>query len=113
MARGRRRESMRPLGRNAPPSSHASVMTGVNALDHERRLVVLLGPPGPELSCAECFDELDRYVELRLAAPQEADQRIPGMHAHLDGCPACADDYRSLLVFVAHQGIGRRLRALL
>ena len=64
---------MRPLGRKAPPSPHAEPEVNT-AADHERRLVLLLGPPGPELTCAECFDELDRYVELRLAAPQEADQ---------------------------------------
>lgn len=88
-------------------------MTSVHAADHQRRLALLLGPAGPELSCAECFDELDRYVELRLAAPQEADHRIPGMRAHLDGCPACDDDYNSLLVFVAQQSIRRQLPALL
>ncbi len=26
----------------------------------------LLGPDGPELTCEECFEELDRYVELAL-----------------------------------------------
>lgn len=87
-------------------------MTSGNTADHERRPALLLGPRGPELSCAECFDVLDRYVELRLAAPQEADRQIPGMCAHLDGCPACDDDYRSLLVFVAQQRIRSRLRAL-
>ena len=27
----------------------------------------LLGRSGPELGCEQCFDELDRYVELELA----------------------------------------------
>ena len=30
-------------------------------------LRALLGPEGPELSCEECFEQLDRYVELELA----------------------------------------------
>jgi hypothetical protein len=55
----------------------------------------VLGPGEPELSCEECFAELDRYVELALAG-EKADQRIPGMRAHLEGCPACAEDFRSL-----------------
>ncbi|HEY7268069.1 MAG TPA: hypothetical protein VH501_10265 [Solirubrobacterales bacterium] len=55
----------------------------------------LLGPAGPELSCDECFDQLDRYVELELAG-DEADAAIPGMRAHLQGCSACAEDHESL-----------------
>lgn len=61
----------------------------------EQLLGALLGPGAPELSCEECFEELDRYVELDLAG-KPADVRVPGMRAHLDGCPACAEDYRSL-----------------
>jgi hypothetical protein len=55
----------------------------------------LLGPAGPELLCDECFDKLDEYVELELGG-ERADDRIPGMRAHLDGCPACREDYHSL-----------------
>jgi anti-sigma factor RsiW len=60
----------------------------------------LLGPTGPELTCEQCFDDLDRYVDLELAGAP-ADERIPGMRAHLEGCPACAEDHDSLLAFVA------------
>lgn len=55
----------------------------------------LLGPDAAELSCEECFAQLDRYVELSLDGAQ-ADERVPGMRAHLDGCPACAEDFESL-----------------
>ena len=65
----------------------------------EKLLRALLGPKGPELSCEECFDELDRYVELELAG-EDADAAIPGMHAHLEGCPACHEDHVSLRAFV-------------
>ena len=56
----------------------------------------LLGPTGPELTCEQCFDELDRYVELELAGAP-AHERVPGMRAHLEGCPACDEDHESLL----------------
>jgi anti-sigma factor RsiW len=59
----------------------------------------LLGPQGPELSCEECFEELDRYVELELGEA-DADARIPGMREHLEGCSACAEDHRSLRALV-------------
>jgi hypothetical protein len=59
----------------------------------------LLGPQGPELSCEECFAELDRYVELELHGA-DADASIPGMREHLEGCSACAEDHRSLRALV-------------
>jgi anti-sigma factor RsiW len=63
----------------------------------------LLGPAGPELTCDECFQYLDRYVDLELAGA-DADAQIPGMRAHLEGCPACSEDHASLLALVAGEG---------
>lgn len=60
----------------------------------------LLGPGTPEVTCTECFDLLDQYVEGVLSGMDEAEQ-IPGMAAHLTGCPACHEDYLSLRDFVA------------
>jgi len=60
----------------------------------------LLGPADPEVSCEECFEQLDRYVELQLAE-HDADAAIPGMAAHLTGCPACREDHDSLTALVA------------
>ena len=58
-------------------------------------LLRLLGPSEPELGCDECFAELDRYVELELAGA-DADTLVPGLRAHLAGCPACAEEHESL-----------------
>ena len=70
--------------------------------DHDRlqRLRRVLGPSGPELTCEACFEQLDRHVELTLAGA-DADAAVPGMSAHLEGCPACKDDHESLLALVA------------
>jgi hypothetical protein len=69
-------------------------------MKHDDRLLrALLGPDGPELGCEECFEQLDRYVELELAN-LDADEAIPGMRAHLEGCPACHEDHISLRSFV-------------
>ena len=62
----------------------------------------LLGPEGPELTCEECFDALDRYVEFELAGV-DAEARIPGMRAHLTGCPACHEDHESLKALIANE----------
>jgi hypothetical protein len=55
----------------------------------------LLGPGRPEIACELCFEELDRYVDLELAGA-DADRTVPGMAAHLRGCPACAEEHASL-----------------
>ncbi|HWK28530.1 MAG TPA: hypothetical protein VNS09_18335 [Solirubrobacter sp.] len=60
----------------------------------------LLGPAGPELSCDECFEQLDRYVDLELAGT-DADRLIAGMRAHLEGCEACHEDHLALLALVS------------
>jgi hypothetical protein len=68
--------------------------------DATTALARVLGVDDPELSCEECFAQLDRYVELSLTG-EEADREVPGMRAHLDGCPACAEDFDSLRDLVA------------
>ena len=66
-------------------------------MSEEREVIrALLGPAGPELTCEECFEQLDRYVELELAGG-DADAEVPGMAAHLEGCPACREEHESLL----------------
>ncbi len=62
----------------------------------------LLGPAGPQVTCEECFELLDEYVDLEIAG-EDADARLPGMRAHLQGCPACHEDHESLRDFVAMQ----------
>ena len=64
-------------------------------------LARLLGPAGPELTCDECFEQLDRYVELELELDSHAaDAAVPGLRAHLEGCPACAEDHDSLVALL-------------
>ena len=67
--------------------------------DADRILQRVLGPAEPELSCEECFAELDRFVETELAG-RDADAAVPGMSAHLRGCPACAEDHESLVALL-------------
>jgi hypothetical protein len=59
----------------------------------------LLGPAEPEIGCDACFDELDRYVELELAG-KDADAAVPGLRAHLAGCPACREEHDTLLALL-------------
>lgn len=63
------------------------------------RLRRVLGPAETEVTCEECFQQLDRYVELELRGA-DADRALPGLGAHLEGCPACREDHESLLAYV-------------
>jgi anti-sigma factor RsiW len=62
----------------------------------------LLGPEGPEIGCEECFELLDEYVDAELGG-RDADRDVPGMRAHLEGCPACREEYESLRALAAQQ----------
>jgi anti-sigma factor RsiW len=66
----------------------------------DRKLRAVLGPAGPEVGCDECFELLDRYVEAELAGG-DADALLPGVRAHLAGCPACREEHESLRALVA------------
>ena len=70
--------------------------------DLRQRLGRLLGPADAEVGCETCFDELDRYVELELAG-HDADAAIPGLRAHLEGCPACREEHDSLYALVSRE----------
>lgn len=69
-------------------------------LDRTRLLARLLGPAEPEVPCEECFEQLDRYVDLELAGA-DADAAMPGLRPHLEGCPACREDHDSLRAYLS------------
>jgi hypothetical protein len=73
--------------------------------DPKQALGRLLGPAEPEVGCDTCFDQLDHYVELELAG-EAADAVLPGLHAHLAGCPACREEHESLLTLVRGEQAG-------
>ena len=68
-----------------------------------RLIAALLGPAEPELTCEGCFEQLDRYVDAVIAGA-DPDRAVPGMRAHLAGCPACAEDFASLLAYAGGAG---------
>jgi len=67
--------------------------------DDNPAIARLLGPAEPEILCDECFEQLDVYVEAELG-DADADATVPGMRAHLRGCPACSEEYESLRALV-------------
>lgn len=63
------------------------------------RLTRILGPAEREVTCEQCFQDLDRYVEVELTGA-DPDTAVPGLRAHLRGCPACSEDHDSLLAYL-------------
>jgi hypothetical protein len=63
----------------------------------------LLGPRQAEVGCETCFERLDEYVERELRG-EDAEAAVPGMAAHLEGCPACHEDHEALRAFLLRGG---------
>jgi len=57
----------------------------------------------PYLSCDDCFDQVDSYVEALLSDPDHHRSDLVAMRTHLAGCAACAEEARSLIGLVAEQ----------
>jgi len=49
-----------------------------------------------ELGCDECFDELDQFVEMKLAGKDTA-EAMPLVQDHLERCPPCREEFEALL----------------
>jgi hypothetical protein len=69
---------------------------------------VSLDPTSLSSPARECFAELDRYVELELRQA-DADAKVPGMRAHLEGCGACDEDHRSLRALIETEMVSMAL----
>jgi hypothetical protein len=54
----------------------------------------------PWLSCDDCFDRMDVYVERLLADPAGSDE---AMAKHLAACAACAEEVESLRALLEGQ----------
>lgn len=60
----------------------------------------LLVDTDPYLSCDDCFERLDEYVERIAVDPRDTD---PLMSTHLAGCGACAEEAAALHELLAQQ----------
>ena len=70
--------------------------------DFKHMLGRLLGPAKAEIGCDECFEQLDRYVDLEVPG-HDANAALPGLRTHLQGCPACREEYESLRALISAQ----------
>jgi hypothetical protein len=52
-----------------------------------------------DVGCGEAMDMLHVYAEL-VAAGEPAEERYPGLAAHLSACGPCGEDFEGLLAAV-------------
>ena len=57
---------------------------------------VVLSTRSDEIGCEECFDQLDRFVEMTLAG-KDAVEAMPLVHDHLERCRDCREEFEALL----------------
>jgi hypothetical protein len=68
----------------------------LNAEQLGRLVHGLLETHDQELTCGECFEQLDRFAELELAGKRPG-QVLPLIEAHLSLCRDCREEYALLL----------------
>jgi hypothetical protein len=69
-------------------------MNGLAALD------LFLQTDPRDVGCAEAMDMLHVYADL-VAAGVPAEERYPGVAAHLHACGPCGQDFEGLLAVIA------------
>jgi hypothetical protein len=55
-----------------------------------------------EITCDECFEEVDRYVDM-LRAGQDAASVLPHVKHHLDHCQCCHEELQALITILEAQ----------
>ncbi len=68
----------------------------INPRDSVKLAMALSMTQDVELSCDECFEELDRFVEIQLSG-LDAAEALPLVEHHLGMCDGCRDEYQALL----------------
>ena len=59
-----------------------------------------------DTGCAGAMAVMDVYAELAVAAQPVAEQRYPGVAAHLRVCDPCAQDLEGLITLIRANGHG-------
>jgi len=49
-----------------------------------------------ELSCDECYEEIDHFAEIELVGKSAA-EAMPLVQDHLEHCPDCREEYEALM----------------
>lgn len=56
-----------------------------------------------EIGCDDCYEQLDRFVDLVLAG-KDVSGALPLVQEHLDRCADCREEFEALLAALTHNG---------
>ena len=62
----------------------------------KKMVLILTNTHARELSCDECFDEIDRFAEMELVGKSAA-EAMPLVQDHLERCQDCREEYEALM----------------
>lgn len=62
----------------------------------KKMILFLTNTHGHEISCDECFDEIDRFAEIELVGKSAA-EAMPLVQDHLESCQDCREEYEALM----------------
>jgi hypothetical protein len=62
----------------------------------KRMVRAILTTQEDEIGCDDCFEEIDRFVEMTLAG-KDAAEAMPLVADHLQRCRDCREEYEALL----------------
>ena len=73
--------------------------------DLEKILMAVSVTREEEIGCDECFERLDRFVEMELSG-LDAEAAMPLVEDHLDKCGDCREEFEALLEALREGGRG-------
>ncbi|UCC61714.1 MAG: hypothetical protein JSV36_13025 [Anaerolineae bacterium] len=79
------------LSRRSRPSDDSLDLEMLKGMVQE-----ILSTRPDEIGCAECFEQLDRFVEIVLAGKNAA-EAMPLVQDHLNRCADCRQEFEALL----------------
>lgn len=67
-----------------------------------RIMEIIFQTEAEELTCDECFDEVDQYVDM-LRSGRDPSEVLPQVKAHLGRCAPCDEEFRALIAILESQ----------
>jgi hypothetical protein len=71
-------------------------MNSLNTVQIRQLVRDVLNTRPDEIGCQECLEQLDQFVEMKLAG-QDAASALPLVQDHLDRCKCCREEFEALL----------------
>ena len=85
-----------PFRGGEPRPEADDVPSTLDAATLQQLVEMIFSTADQELSCEECFDQVDRFAELVLAG-KDAAAAMPLVQDHLSHCRCCREEFEALL----------------